>query len=466
MIYQKSVYMQNMLIMLILFASLQVSAFSSLSDVVHYAHSVPENIQETDIGQKAVYSTWFSLMKKNIIERLGFKADLLVPEQTFKKLLQEVYHQRELDYPRGRFIQKILPNAGSSLVVWGELDGAFHSLVRDLQQLKQMGLINDKLKILSKTTYLIFNGNVIGASPYALETLTIVLSLMHHNPRNVIYIKGYQEDKEHWVDLNLIKKFDAYMDRESIDFLLDLFRKFFSSLPLALYLIAPDQRENDDKKLVRISYFAPETLEFEESDIPYFFDIYADSTLSLLDKVYKKTSINPQVASSIYVESPNQELISSNGLALRSSNSDKTAWLTVSSPTSRYKGLYQFFNDAFVIIRTAATVAEWTVTLYYQDVRKRTGFQQDPSLFLITGKLTDKDLQTTVIQLSQKLSIINENIENIKKNCKVNEQPGEQEQAVLSAPVSQETSFYDYQLFKHNLGLDYVNQHFYLSQFS
>jgi hypothetical protein len=457
MIYKNSVPMQYLLMMLILLSQPSlISAFTALTDLVRYSHTVPENIQETDIAKNVMYNTWFNSIKKNIIESLGFKRDTLISAKTLEKLLKEIYHQRELDYPRGRFIQKILPSPDSSLVVWGELEGAFHSLIRDLQQLKEMGLINDQLKILSKSTYFIFNGNVIGISPYALETLTIILYLMHQNPRNVIYIKGYREDKEHWMDLNLIKKFDAHMNRDSIDELLDLLRKFFSSLPLALYLVAPDQRENDDKKVVRISYFAPESLEFEEMDIPYFFDIYADSSLSLSDKVYKKTSITPHVVSSIYVESPNQELISSKGLALRSKDPN-TAWLTVSSPTNRYKGLYQFFNDAFVIIKTAAELSEWTVTLYYQDVRKLAGFAQDPSQFLVSGNLTNKNLQERVVQLSERLNIINKNIESIKKNC-VLPQILDSEQSTLSAPVSQETSFYDYKLFKHNLGLNYVNQ--------
>lgn len=448
--------MQHVLMMLILSQSSPLSAFTALTDLVRYSHAVPENIQEADIAKNVMYNTWFNSIKKNIIESLGFKRNTLISAQTLKKLLKEIDHQRELDYPRGRFIQKILPSPDSSLVVWGELEGAFHSLIRDLQQLKEMGLINDQLKILSKTTYFIFNGNVIGISPYALETLTIILYLMHQNPRNVIYIKGYREDKEHWIDLNLIKKFDAHVDREALDELLDLLRKFFSSLPLALYLIAPDQRENDDKQVVRISYFAPETLEFAEAEIPYFFDIYADSALSLLDKIYKKTSITPRVVSSIYVESPDQELINSKGLALRSKDPD-TAWLTVSSPTNRYKGLYQFFNDAFVIIKTATKLSEWTITLYYQDVRKLAGFVQDPSQFLVSGNLTNKNLQERVVQLSERLNIINKNIESIKKNC-VLPQIMDSEKTTLSVPVSQETSFYDYQSFKHNLGLNYVNQ--------
>lgn len=454
MIYKNRISKRFVLVILMLLSQ-DIFAFTALTDLVRYSHAVPENIQETDIAKNVMYNTWFNAIKKNIIESLGFKRDALISPQTLEKLLKEIYHQREFDYPKGRFIQKLLPSADSSLVVWGELEGAFHSLIRDLQQLKEMGLINDQLKILSKTTYFIFNGNVIGVSPYALETLTVVLYLMHQNPRNVIYIKGYREDKEHWIDLNLIKKFEARLDRDVFDQLLDHLRKFFSSLPLALYLIAPDQRENDDKNVVRISYFAPESLEFQEADIAYFFDIYADSSLSLSEKVYKKTAIIPHVASSIYVESPDKELISSKGLALRSKDPD-TAWLTVSSPTNRYKGLYQFFNDAFVIIKTAAELSEWTITLYYQDVRKLTGFAQDSSQFLVSGQLANKNLQERVVQLSEKLNMINKNIEIIKKNCVLPEGVNS-EQSVLSAPVVQETSFYDYRLFKHNLSLNYLN---------
>jgi hypothetical protein len=90
-------------------------------------------------------------------------------------------------------------------------------------------------------------------------------------------------------------------------------------------------------------------------------------------------------------------------------------------------------------------------------VRKLAGFAQDPSQFLVSGNLTNKNLQERVVQLSERLNIINKNIESIKKNC-VLPQILDSEQSTLSAPVSQETSFYDYKLFKHNLGLNYVNQ--------
>ena len=48
--------------------------------------------------------------------------------------------------------------------------------------------------------------------------------------------------------------------------------------------------------------------------------------------------------------------------------------------------LYQFFYDAFVILTTAKELADWTLTLYNQDVRNPKGITPKKTFNLLTGQ--------------------------------------------------------------------------------
>lgn len=442
------------LVFLFLQAKLVVATtFSTLPSLIKYTESIPEYpFDENQFSHQKkpnVFYQKFNDIKKYISKlKFGLHVDFLGKE--FQQLLEEVSQKRELHHSKGRFIEKILPSDQSSIIIWGELNGAFHSLVRGLQELKALDFITDDFKIVNNNTYLIFNGNVIGKSPYIMQALMVVLTLMKNNPENVFYIKGALEDKERWIKSDFMKQLTDHIDKSSTKSVTDLLGKFFGTLPLALYLISPDQRESDNKKLVRISYFPSDKLEFSESEFPYFFDVYADPILSLAHKIPKYTHLKSTIAAAIYVEDRTNEYTASNGLFLQSKRPDGVSWITASSPTATFRSLYQFFNDAFVIIKTANELSKWTITLYQQDVRKLAGFKQDPPFFLINGQLVNIALKRKVIDLANQLETIRKNTENLLKHCIVNQpvKPNE-DKKVESAP--KEISFYDYKAFKYNL---------------
>ena len=73
------------------------------------------------------------------------------------------------------------PCNGSQFIIFGPLFSSYHSLVRCLTELKGLGYLSNDMKIAKPSTFIVFNGDVIDGSPYILETLSLVLSLMHAN---------------------------------------------------------------------------------------------------------------------------------------------------------------------------------------------------------------------------------------------------------------------------------------------
>jgi hypothetical protein len=108
----------------------------------------------------------------------------------FKSLLFAVTKQHENFGYNDNFILKIPAPANSNFIIFGSLQGAFHSLIRDLEKLKEMGIINNNFEITQPNHFVIFDGDVINRSAYSLETLSIILQLMQKNPNRAFYIRG------------------------------------------------------------------------------------------------------------------------------------------------------------------------------------------------------------------------------------------------------------------------------------
>ena len=80
---------------------------------------------------------------------------------SFKRLVTDLVLDRESEALTGRFIQKMYLKPGMKFVMFGDLQGAFHSFVRDLQELQRHGVIDDTFRILKPDHYIILNGDLV-----------------------------------------------------------------------------------------------------------------------------------------------------------------------------------------------------------------------------------------------------------------------------------------------------------------
>lgn len=423
----------------------------TLSSIVHYAQSLPEYPQDQLVFKKK-HQGWHDFARR-IMQRLGFNKNYLVRPQEFKQLLQEVTEQRMLRYVGGKLVEKMVPKVATKYIIWGPLNGSFHSLVRDIQEISKLGYIDQNLRIAQEDIYFVFNGDLIGQSPYNVQTYALVLYLMKQNPKQVMYIKGGNENKDSWIDSpfndQLYLQLNIRINEQQE--ILTLLNNFFNSLPLAFYLIAPDQREKKVKQLLRISYMHPDDIELQEQEFSYFFDMYAEPIVSLMRTVKKESDISVHVASYVYAQDNKNEFVITQGLLLRAKDKLATHWIVTSSPTAQFRRQYQFFNDAFVILQTSADLSGWKFTLYYQDVRTMRGFKQDQSWYVRSGERAYDPLQSKIAELENKLHAIRQHNNSMLRKCELPAQPENVLQLMHNTTLQKLLFFYNHVLCAHVL---------------
>lgn len=354
---------------IILLITFKIVSFDTLSQLHEYAQShveYPDSDSRNLLNPRynSFYQTFVPAFSEKILMRLGLKEKPVWSILDLKKNLEQIVMLKERQLSTGRFIQKMVPVPGSHFIIWGDLHGAFHSLTRDLEELKRQQIINDSLHIIKENYYFVFNGNAINLSPYSLETLTIIIQLMLINGDRVIYIRGQQEDKEYWQNYNIIEELHIKSQGSSNElvYLTSLLERFFNTLPLALYLLS---YSNNKTYVVRISYFDKNYTEINEQQLNDFFNPPYNSAFFNLKN--KKSSTSSYIMSSLIThEERDTKYTPTKGLhSLEQDNK----WMVMSSPIRVNRTLYEFFYDTFVDLEVKKSIYDWTLTLYNRDVR-------------------------------------------------------------------------------------------------
>lgn len=144
--------------------------------------------------------------------------------------------------------QRLYLDPDSSVVLFGDLHGSIHSLIRDLEKLRSIGYINNEFKIIRKNAYIIFLGDYIDRGIYGVEVMYTLARLKSANPQHVIVVRGNHED---YVLAPLFRlKHTAQEEKDNAPSLIDelshkfnltnkdeiaIFR-FYETLPVVLYL--------------------------------------------------------------------------------------------------------------------------------------------------------------------------------------------------------------------------------------
>lgn len=386
--------------------------FNKLSDVETYAASHAKmfgegpSIDNSDWESPEYHShinklvpNWFWLK----VEKLGFTRDAWSASH-FKRLLQAVVNRRMYEGFQGRFVQKFEPSPATNFIIFSEIDGEFHSFVRDLRSLITDKYLDESFKIIKSDCYIVIDGDAVVKGPYLLEVFTLILRLMYMNPEKVIYIIGELEDKEHWQDYGLkeeLVKRAAHLSNGKIP-LGDLVQKFFNTLPLAVYLIGG--RTDKILNVVRISSYGIDEKALSEKNF----------AAALADPAKKRFSITEKSKSDISVDVRaiirrdlllQQQPRKTEGLVQYGKQEGATSWAVLSGPTGTYQALRDFYCDAYVILTTYQSLQDWTLTLYSQDLRLKTGIKPVKVVNLLSGdELSEPKIQANVVQgLQEKL---------------------------------------------------------------
>jgi branched-chain amino acid transport system substrate-binding protein len=364
----------------------RMKGFQTLTNACQYAqlHTEDVPLDNKDLLHPD-YSSYYERSTPSWITWF-WNSNKLWSVDAFAQQLEELTQQREARCNGSACIEKFTPTVGTQCFIWGDLHGAFHSLVRDLNKLLELGVITDTFTLTEPHYYLIFLGDVIDRSPFILETLSLVMTLMARNPERVVYIRGDHEASDYWKNFGLkqeLKIRARHLSSQAIPFESTIHR-FFNTLPLALYLRSWEKQGYP--AFVRISHLMQQHRITDESSLADF--LYQDDggKLQCCDLSNRKPSaLLVTVRALIKGVSRAFVYTSLNGLQLLMPDQGATSWSLLSCPTKPYQEVFNFFNDAFGCLLVTTYLDDWTLALYRQDVRTLNGFERESYNFL-TGK--------------------------------------------------------------------------------
>ena len=337
--------------------------FANLQELRFYARAYPELVknENTDVldpRYKLFYETLQPRLWKKALRFLGLHTTPEWDAAAFKDLITKVVDRRRRQPLHKENVRTLLVSQGAKCIFFGDLFGAFHSLDRDLHELQRQGVIDEHLTIVAKDTYIIFLGNVINRSPYSLETLTTVLTLMDKNPERVMYLKGTAEKDENWENFTMrtalrLRATDACADNDGDTPLRSLINSFFNTLPSILKI----QHQGNEKELL--------------------YGVHKNLDDELLLHAYTYAVV--------YGEHEMYNFSHAGGLDFLGFMYGTTQWGIFSAPVQIYQEFFKFYFDAFVTLEMGDTLPKSMLTLHKHDVRKQETVFVTQSYDLIFG---------------------------------------------------------------------------------
>lgn len=377
-----------------------ISAFQMLSDFQEYAHAYPEfphlnnipNWDNPDYSEfhRNIIPSFF----KRILHYIGLYKKPLFNPSWFIKQLTHITQTRHKENTLKQVIY-LKSTPANRIFLWGDVHGAFHSLIRDLTFLKEQNIIDETFKIQNPDHYFIFNGDFIDRSPYTLETLCIMFLLLEKNPQQVFYLAGNHETNNYWINFDLKRELDLRVTKnENEETKIDhLISQFFDTLPLAFYISA----QEPSNQVIRISHSGFENTNLNEQILGPLFEKQTEP----LSKISIPTEENASLCSiDVHVLIKTKDWKHgyniTAGVELLDQDLGATTWTVFSSPTKIHQQFLQFHYDAFAEITLQPNLQKSTITAYHQNVYLLDGFKKYQTYNLYTGMIATE--QTAIGQ--------------------------------------------------------------------
>ncbi len=335
----------------------------------------PEYTKYLD-SQKTTWKSKISAKCKGIFYRLGLTKPPLWSPSFFAHQIKAVALAREAKGFKGNVIVKVTPGPQSKIVLFGNVQAAYQSLVRCLIKLKELTIIGNDFKLTSPDHIIIFTGDIISRAPFSMETMSLVCRLIQQNPDNVIWNKGNHETNNYWQEHTLKTELQVRASTISAGTvpLADEVNKLFNTLPIATYI---STRADGSREVIRISDAGrTQSEELKEERFSQFLTSKAEQRISIhkLETDQKGKADDVDVRVIFKGEKKRDSYQPHDGLRLLPPDMGSVAWTTLSCPTPLYQKAIKYKHDAFVVIAPSKNLDEWTITLYNRDVTTQNPF--------------------------------------------------------------------------------------------
>ncbi len=393
------------------FRSAKPKELSDLTSIQNYASSLPEFPAADDQDwENPQFSEFYKSRQPGFIAKTTQSLGIWKgPPWSVGFLANLIKEQTKLNHEKGlidgdKNVIHIKAQTATRVLVFGDMYGSFHSLLRDLGYLRDSGVLNNDLKILNKNIFMIFNGNFIDRSPYSVDALILLMTLMKKNPEQVIYLAGNHEKNGHWTDYSFKQELvmrGRLLSEQPIPFNKEML-DFFASLPEAVYVSGIKY----DSELIRISSFSRTKLAYSEALLNH--SILEQSSQL---KFYNLQEVKPakgtvDVRAVIEAEEWRRSKRIKNGLGLLDQDRGATVWAVLSSPTLVNRSYLNFNQDAFVALDINEYVKDASLTCMHQNLAELKGFSVDPPLNIISGQAADLVRKASEIKIGSSMSMI------------------------------------------------------------
>jgi ABC-type branched-subunit amino acid transport system substrate-binding protein len=410
--------LKKLLSLLLLSTSIPSICFNTLTDLQEYAdqHAEFPNADD-DYWADPDYTSYHRKLNPTVLtqtlQAIGLQKNTGWDITYFEDILNRTLAQRKKAGLSGRKVAHIQFTFPAKVLVWGDLGGCFHSLVRSLNWLQSQGIINDHLEVTKNGYYLVFNGNVINRSPYILETLTTLMILLERNPDRVIYIRGEAEDRQNWHDEGLKRELLIRSNRRLTGKIPydEPVSDFFETLPLAFYI----STIKDPATLIRISPSGLNNAEIDEQLCNDFWTTLPKDALHYYD-ITKRIPSASKVDVRVIIKSEDwmieRRSVSGEprnmfGLGLLDQDRSATAWSILSAPNMGNQKYFGFEYDAFVQLSIEAYIKDSSICLFNENIKLLQGFKQHEGFNLFTGiQLTRKNIVKNDFKIGSSLGLI------------------------------------------------------------
>lgn len=349
--------------------------FSTLQGLQSYTARHEENVlSDNNNWSDPRYINYYKSVQPTFFTKMGRALGFITKPEwdafSFKDLIKKVTQYRNEHKELTKDIITLPIKTGQKVVIFGDLHGTLHSLVRDLQELKNQGILDDNLMV-QEGYHIIFLGNLVNRSPYSLEVLTTVITLMDKNPERVIYLAGKDESNKYWENFTMRRALQnsaqTAADPEDGQVPLEtVINSFFKTLPRMVKITHADVKEEDAIYCVH-NAITVEELRAKDVMAVIYGERYED--------------VNPSL-----------EL---NGLRRIGFTYGTAMWSIMSSPVPLYQEFLHFYYDAFVILQMGKKIQQSIVTLYNNDVRTSFDYEKTSRDILFGRIIKDASEFTT-----------------------------------------------------------------------
>ncbi len=337
-----------------LYFSQKNTSFETLNDFINITKELDEFIEPSE--KDALFPRYRDYYEEKYAKNIfGKNVKGVISATDLNTKLKEAIKKNAVFYNKNYGIQLPINNE-SKIIVFGGIQGTFHSLCRRLELLKEKNIINDNLK-LKPNTFIVFVGDAINRSPFMSETLMVILKLMKENNNNVIYLKGRSEefgcDENHLfydeVIANSIKEAPEIVTNTDY---------FFRSLPVVLLFNYMDN--------FFIEFFARLENQAIKDDLSSSINIGKNANYFFEDDEKSDDVFTPNVIIKSVKNRDDFEL--SKGLWQMQKIKGACQWAVFSSSNWSARTGLGFYYDSFSMIDYNNESNKWEITLLSRDI--------------------------------------------------------------------------------------------------